>query len=142
MTSKQASCEERINEHMESRLEDIRKLWEAYQAGEEEVEDLGSIFDYGLSIDYVAPGTFGEEQEEGYLRYQLSYGGPSDEFRFYLTPNGRGWQAYKIEYAFLDWFDGATRRLYGEDRALMDELFDWFEEGGTVAAEIAKAGEA
>lgn len=133
----QPSCEERINEHLTSRLEDLRTLWEAYCNGEEDVEDLVSIHDYGLSIDYVPhDGKFNDDP--GYLRYQISWGGPSDEFRFYLDADQ---DCYKIEYAFLDWGDGATRRLYGEDRDLMMEIYEWLKEIGTVEAVIEKARE-
>ena len=33
-----------------------------------------------------------------YVRLQMSYGGPSDEFRV--------WKSGKIEYVFLDWYTG------------------------------------
>ena len=52
----------------------------------------------GLSFDYVEAGTF-KDQRAGYYRWQLSYGGPSEEFR--LFDNG------DLEYWYLDWFDGA-----------------------------------
>lgn len=52
----------------------------------------------GLGFDYVEAGTF-KDQRAGYYRWQLSYGGPSEEFR--LFDNG------DLEYWFLDWFDGA-----------------------------------
>ena len=50
---------------------------------------------YGLSFDYVE---LDKDTEQDYFRYQLSYGGPSDEIRFY--DNGA------IEYVYLDWFCG------------------------------------
>ena len=46
-----------------------------------------------------------EDQKNGYIRYQLSYGGPSDELRFYIDENK---ELYKCDYAYLDWFDGAV----------------------------------
>lgn len=117
-----AKCEDRIQSHYDSRMDTLRQLWAAYQSGNEEVEDIGSLFDYGLSFDYVAPGTF-QEQREGYFRYQLSYGGPSDEFRFFVNPN---LSTHRIEYWFLDWFDGAAKELTGPDYDFMDELFSSF----------------
>lgn len=63
-----------------------------------EYEDL---FDYvnntALSWDYVEP--------EGYYRLQLSWGGPSDEFRIY--PAKDDYSVDVIEYFYMDWFDGA-----------------------------------
>ena len=70
-----------------------------------EYEDL---FDYvnqtSLSWDYVEPYTF-DDQREGYYRLQLSWGGPSDEFRIYTDMNKR---IHEIEYWYLDWYDGAS----------------------------------
>lgn len=99
---------------------------------------MGGFYDYGLSFDYVVPGTF-QGQCQGYFRYQLSWGGPSDEFRLYVGPELR---PYKIEYWFLDWFDGAHVTLTGKREAFLQELFGWFRECGAVEAELAKAQEA
>jgi hypothetical protein len=72
------------------------------------VKDLGNLYEYGLCFDYVAPETF-EGQKEPYWRYQLSWGGPSSEFRIYGNTTGEySASIYRIEYWFLDWFDGAN----------------------------------
>lgn len=126
---KQATCKERIRPHLDSRLSDVRKLWEAYKKGDENgVEDLGAFYEYGLCFDYVAPGTF-NGQRRGYFRYQLSWGGPSDEFRFYCDEN---FDPVRIEYWFLDWFDGAKVKLSGNDHDLMAEIFLDFKDTGTI----------
>ena len=65
------------------------------------------LSEYGLSFDYVEPGTF-NDQETGYFRYQLSWGGPSDEFRIYLNYDGL---IDHIEYWYLDWYDGASIKI-------------------------------
>ena len=61
------------------------------------------IRDYPLCFDYVEADFFandrGEHTHEGYSRYQMSYGGPQDEIRFYNDNT--------VTYAFLDWGDGA-----------------------------------
>jgi len=98
-------CRDKVAESLESTMEDLTQLWDAYCSGEEEVEDLGTFCEYGLCFDYVAAGTF-NDQETGYFRYQLSWGGPSTEFRFYTDAE---LDLYKIEYWFLDWFDGAKK---------------------------------
>jgi len=131
-------CEDKVDGSLERTINNLRELWEAYCEGEEEVEDLGCIHDYGLSFDYVEAGTF-TDQESGYFRYQLSWGGPSTEFRFYTDASKR---PYKIEYWYLDWFDGACRVLSGEDRQLMVEIFDWFAECGSVDYVLEQALEA
>lgn len=140
--------------HMESRSEDF-KFWmdngtefdEAYfnlqtevgdeaeaQKTKDQFERIGSFYDYGLAVDYVAPGTF-ERQRAGYLRYQLSYGGPSEEVRFYFTQGAR--ECYKIEFVYLNWGTGVGFEVTGE--AWAKWLFEWFNEVGTVEAEVSKA---
>lgn len=70
--------------------------------------------DYGLATDYVAPETF-DDQEEGYFRFQISYGGPSEEIRFYVNPD---FSVHCIEFWLLDWFDGASRDVTKDPRAM------------------------
>jgi hypothetical protein len=70
------------------------------------------LFDYvnnsALSWDYVEAGTFAD-QEQGYYRLQLSWGGPSDEFRIYTTQYAD--EIDVIEYWYMDWFDGASTNV-------------------------------
>jgi len=126
--NRQATCEERIDSEMKRTLRTLWKLWEWYKVKMDEYHptEQTNIYEYGLSFDYVEPGTF-NDQPIGYWRYQLSWGGPSDEFRFFDD----GYDGARVEYWFLDWFDGAHRILRGEDRSLMLEIFDWLtlEEG-------------
>ena len=134
---KDPTCKERWKDHKDGRIEALRALWAAYQAGEdsdlakETGQEYGELHEYGLSFDYVAPETF-RDQKEGYWRYQISWGGPSDEFRFYSS--GPQYKPYRVKYWFLDWFDGHGRALRGADLALMLELWDWFSECGTTEA--------
>ena len=69
------------------------------------------FFDYvnrsGLSFDYVEANTF-EDQKSGFWRFQMSWGGPSDEFRIYTDHENN---IDYIEYWYLDWFDGAFIRV-------------------------------
>jgi hypothetical protein len=106
--------------HLESRREDF----EAFFASEAmETEDLGDFSHYGLSYDRVE-----DEEDEydpetlKYFRYQLSWGGPSDEIRFH--PNGR------IEYVHLDWFCGVGFDVTGDE--VFEQLKDWFEGAGML----------
>ena len=133
---KQATCRERVRPHLDERMSDIRKLWAAYRRGDERgVEDLGTFHEYGLGFDYVAPGTF-KGQRRGYFRYQLSWGGPSEEFRFFCDEN---LDPVRIEFWFLDWFDGAKITLSGRDRELLVEIFGDFQDTGTVKHEYDQA---
>jgi len=98
---KDQTCQERVKDHYEDRISDLHKLWQAYSKGEEEVEDLGNIFEYGLAFDYVPFTEDDDRQEPGYFRYQLSTGGPGDEFRFFCDAEKH---CYRVEYWFLDWY--------------------------------------
>lgn len=131
---KQRTCRQRVRSHLRGRIADLQKLWTAYQEGREDTDE-GNIYEYGLAFDYVAAGTF-KDQRAGYWRYQLSWGGPSDEFRFYADPD---WRITGIEYRFMDWFDGAGLMLTGDDAALLMELWDWFNEAGAVEEQYRKA---
>lgn len=101
-------------------------------------EQEGSLSEYGLCFDYVAPGTF-EDQEDGYFRWQLSWGGPSDEFRFYASQTRNGWEAFKVEYWFMDWYDGARRTLYSDDKATLLEVFQMFDDLGATEVEYERS---
>lgn len=75
-------------------------------------ENLPDLHEYGLCFGYVELGMF-DGQDEDYYRFQLSWGGPSEELRFY--ENG------VVEFVFLDWFCGIGFRIGDQD----DEHKDW-----------------
>ena len=89
-----------------------------------DLEHYEDYYDYinqlGLSFDYVDPSADGRPC--GYWRWQLSTGGPGDEFRVFTD-------VYKnidrVEYVFLDWFDGAIHKLEDVPGPLKDAL-EWF----------------
>lgn len=114
MKMKDVKCEQRIDEALKGRLDDLRRLLDG-----EECEELGAFVHYALGFDYVAPFTF-DDQPEGYWRYQISWGGPSDEFRFFINPD---LSCHRIEYWFLDWFDGAHRDCSRDATAM--KLWQW-----------------
>jgi hypothetical protein len=128
LSSRDKPCDLRIERHLRSRITDLRGLWATWCAGTENDNEQGSLAEYGLCFDYVAPGTF-HDQREAFFRYQLSWGGPSDEFRFFVNSD---LSCHRIEYWFLDWFDGAYRALSGENEQLLSELWEWFREAGAV----------
>jgi hypothetical protein len=85
---RQRSCADQVQEHLEDRLKELHTV-------------------EGLCFDYVDPDTF-TDQKEGYWRWQLSWGGPGDEFRIYVNPDK---SVHRIEYWYLDWYDGAKVEL-------------------------------
>ena len=107
---------------LESTAEDMAVFMEDPDGNDE----LGSFYDYGLSFDYVAADDDGEEafnavkdgtspEFDGYYRYQISWGGPSEEVRFYKN---------STEYVYLDWFCGVGFDVSNTDWA--EWLRDWF----------------
>lgn len=133
----QPTCKERVRGELKGRIADIENLWKLWkQDPEADDPDLGNWNDYGLCLDYVSPGTFNNRR--GYLRYQLSWGGPSDEFRFYLDEN---LNPTRIEYWFMDWFGGAKIILKGKTLALLEEIYQDFKETGTVSHQILMSRE-
>ena len=95
------TCADRITESIISRGEDFKRFMNA-----EDEETQEEFYNYGLCVDMVSVGTF-RDQNEPYLRYQISYGGPSEELRFYQ--NGT------VEFWFLDWYDGAHKIITSLD---------------------------
>lgn len=108
--TKELKCSDKVKDAFQSRMRDIRTLWNAEHM---ETEELGHLNDYGLCLDLVEAGTF-KGQREDYKRYQLSYGGPTEEFRVYK--NG------EVEFWYLDWFDGASVEVSGKDAEIIGEI--------------------
>ena len=102
-------CADLVHEKYQDTLKDYQNAFDYFEQDEnkrkpnEDYESYEDFFDYvnqsGLCFDFVSVDTF-ENQNRGYWRFQMSWGGPSDEFRMYDNSD-------KIQYWFLDWFDGA-----------------------------------
>lgn len=91
---------------------------------------------YGLCFGYVE---FSEVHKYGdFFRWQLSWGGPSDEIQFYVTHR---LELTKAMYRYMDWFDGAGVRLVGRDYKLAAQIWDYFRERGDVTECIRKYNE-
>ena len=103
-------CKDLVKENFNERIKDIKTL---FYAENNETEELGHLYKYGLCIDRVEAGTF-KDQQAPYKRYQLSWGGPADEFRLY--DNG------KVEYWYLDWYDGAKIDVEGTDAEIVKNI--------------------
>lgn len=137
-TKKEKTCEERIDAELKKTISYMREMWDVYTGEKEPTDEITeeSFHEYGLSFDYVEPA---EPGENGYFRYQLSWGGPSDEFRFYCDP---GFRCYYVEYVFMDWFDGAQRKLRNADERFLLEIFeDCFKDSGTAEHVFKEATE-
>ncbi len=129
-------CAIRWAQHKRARIEDLDKLLDA---PDYHTPELGRLEDYALCFDYVPPHTF-SDQNKGYWRYQISWGGPSEELRFSpatairpdYVADGRTDFEGRIKFAFLDWGDGEVRSLVGKAERIALELWDWHLERGMV----------
>ena len=122
MAKTQPTCQERIDEELGSSLDDLRILWEAFQKGFEEhdiyVDDLGSFLEYHLSFDHVG--------SDNYWRYQISWGGPASEYRFYYnSEDPEKDRIIRVEYWFYNWSNSARRVITGKDKELLLEVFNF-----------------
>ena len=108
--NKEKKCSELVKEKYQDRLKEFEKAksfldiekserdeFDGFLSDEyQELNQYEDFFDYcnqaGLCFDRV-------EQRAAYWRWQLSWGGPSEEFRLYDNKD--------LEYWYLDWFDGA-----------------------------------
>ena len=86
MTDRQKKCKDLVAGEWKDRQKDLQQ------------EDFE-----GLCFDYVEANTLGTH--DAYHRYQMSWGGPQDEIRFYVVSDVEF--SYKVTYAFLDWYDSA-----------------------------------
>ena len=130
--TKEKTCAELV----QSKFDEVVNEWEKATEGEQcamkaidknngdYFHEYDDLYDYinqtCLSWDYVAPFTF-TDQRASYYRLQLSYGGPSDEFRIYVddAKNVQG-----VEYWYMDWFDGAYVNADNED--VITDVIEFF----------------
>ena len=85
-------------EHLESRQDDISRYMNApdpWESIDPDGDYLPPFNEYGLCFDAVEND---DTEAIEYFRFQISCGGPSEEYRFH--PNGL------IEFVYLDWYTG------------------------------------
>lgn len=135
MTTQTPKCKDRVSPQFADRIEAIAAMLQAERDGKDGDEEYGSLHEYGLSFDYVPAGTFAD-QPAGYWRYLLSWGGPSDGFRFFGDPSGH---IHRVEYWFMDWFDGACIDV--TDNETVQQLVEWFDGADAFRAALESAME-
>lgn len=103
-------CKERVDEHWKSRRKDFRKFIEA--------DDYEELDQYILEVNHeeavpaVSPKGL-HLQHAPYDRILISWGGPSEEIRYY--------QDNSAEFVLLDWGDKAEITIAGEGAIPEDE---------------------
>jgi hypothetical protein len=108
MTTKEQTCEERINGYLanlEESVTDILKGYYGEREGKGEDQDNARGFEewnnFPLSV---------ETRKE--TKILLSWGGPSD----FLSVVHDGTDIFTVTYHFQDWFDGASRNIDGDSK--------------------------
>ena len=123
--SKELSCKERIEEEYrrtDDYIELMFKVLDNYEFDEDDEDDkkqLQEIEDDGIdegSIHEYAAGT----SMEKLLTIVLSGGGPSSHIEAIIDEDG---YVKSATYHFLDWFDGATRKI--SDDSAMFRYVQW-----------------
>ena len=143
---KKDSCEARIRQHMESRLaqflpdlDDVETcidiINERGHAGQVEEIRTENTDEDGLSEGAFEEDIKRDAQELHYdhinddvlcidkvttYKVVISTGGPGDQFEFDFDEDG---DLVEGRYRFLDWFDGASRKLDNDDAERLLELF-------------------
>jgi len=138
MATRNPTCEDLVEGELKDRVATLRDLWLAKDHEDIHPEHQTNMYEFGLSFDWVDYQAYAHQPNgEGYFRYQLSWGGPSDEFRFFAQRYGDyHFSVHRIEYWYLDWNDGAMRVLRGEDFELLEAIFEqFFVASGTAGAE-------
>ena len=99
-SAKKLKCKDLVQSSWESQEEDYKNF--------KDEGDYESLYDYvnqtALSFDKVHKNSK-ENIDRSYYRLQISWGGPSTEFRAFLNADH---DIDYIEYWYLDWFDGAS----------------------------------
>tara|TARA_R100000315_G_C5096759_1_gene55488 strand:- start:137 stop:529 length:393 start_codon:yes stop_codon:yes gene_type:complete len=107
------SCADRIEQNFQDRYLELQKEMQYV---------IFSPVNYfekkGLGIDLIEKDDL--DLDDHFIRYQLSWGGPQDEFRF--------WKSGKISYHFMDWFDHAEKDITVMTRQdpVMEKFADLF----------------
>ena len=117
--SKQLSCKERIEEEYrrtDDYIELMFKVLDNYEFDEDDEDDkkqLQEIEDDGIDEGTIHEYAAGTSMEK-LLTIVLSGGGPSSHIEAIIDEDG---YVKSATYHFLDWFDGATRKI-SEDSAM------------------------
>ncbi len=121
MTTKELKCSERIESSFLSRREDLEQVLECKGDFSHCEDTIEALNEFSLCFDYVEHE---EEDKKDFWRFQISWGGPSEEFRIFT--DGQEGPIEKIEYWFLDWFDGASKDVTQENINEKWTLKDFF----------------
>jgi hypothetical protein len=116
--TKQKTCQERIEEEYRRADEYLELMFRAYdddldEDDEDDKELLKKIVDEEIDSQSIYEYAAGSNMKK-LLTSELSGGGPSSHIEAIINEDN---VAESAQYVFLDWFDGATRKI-NEDSAM------------------------
>ena len=132
------SCADIVPYVMENRLNEMQEMWDVFCGNENPTDEITeeSFHEYGQSFEYVDEG----DDDNNYFCYLISTGGPSEEIRFYCYKSHFGqWVFSEAEFVYLDWFESASEMITGNHLLFVQELFEYFNEYGTLDEEFKNA---
>ena len=113
MNDRSKSCEERIGEELACEMERVSEALASEEAREEYIEGLLEVSVRPIKV-----------------RIGLSCGGPADGFYIYVDPVDG--EIVDVEYYFANWYDGATRKLFDENKDAVIELLGYYAQSAAV----------
>jgi hypothetical protein len=113
MNERDKKCEERIDDELARIIANVKARNEAEDRDEYDSEHGDPLEALGITKEVV-------------ITYLMSWGGPSDEFEIHIDPTDRS--ITEIFYVYKDWFDGARRRLEGEEFDLIEAELSYLAE--------------
>ena len=122
--TKQKTCAELISARYVDREKQFSDAW-----NDDSIFWPEYLAENTLAFDFVEPNTF-KDQKDGYWRLQLSWGGPSDEIRYYSNDRKT---LDQITYCYMDWFDGAEIQVHAD---IWHDIFNDFVIGFEELKEI------
>ena len=147
------TCKERLARNFSRTMIELRDIVERPSPKDKVAQEL---MQYALGFDFVAAGDVGNKIP--FWRWQLSWGGPQDEFRFpyedsvtkytgdaaraFSSDDGlvyAGVHKQRCEYWFLDWGDCAHCNVLGHDLTIMRKVLRYYVETGEVLGAFRNA---
>lgn len=129
----QKTCDERIDDHMNARLEELLpdvESWGVLKCARHLKSDGQTLSTADLcKLRDEVRETIRERASESLLSVEkistytlcLSWGGPADYFELDWSEDSRAWSGGR--YVFQDWFDGANRSITTEQAEQLAELY-------------------
>ena len=142
---KKETCQDLVGKKYNGRLADLESAYHYFTIEKkparaahhyhEDLKEYQDFFDYvnqlGLCFEKIEAAPELEPispyKSYDYFRWQLSWGGPADEFRIYLTGDEK---IERVEYWYFDWFDAAHLKIE-KLPGVLEETLEFLLEGSS-----------